>query len=72
MKSHTGKNNNVLDRVRPLTDQHGAEIQSYGTANQLDILEQASHIDLGFPYDLYEKELPRTFIYGGLRDQILV
>jgi hypothetical protein len=31
MKSHTVKNSNVLDRVRPLIDQHAAEIQPYGT-----------------------------------------
>ena len=29
-----------------------------------------SRVDLGFPYDFYGKELSRTFIYGGLRDQI--
>ena len=37
MKSHTGKNSNVLDRVRPLTDQHEAEIQPYGTIAKLPI-----------------------------------
>jgi starvation-inducible DNA-binding protein len=37
MKSHTVKNSNVLDRVRPLTDQHGAEIQPYGTIAKLPI-----------------------------------
>jgi len=30
MKSHTVKNSNVLDRVRPLTDQHEKEVQPYG------------------------------------------
>jgi starvation-inducible DNA-binding protein len=37
MKSHTVKNSNVLDRVRPLTDQHEAEIQPYGTIAKLPI-----------------------------------
>jgi starvation-inducible DNA-binding protein len=37
MKSHTVKNSNVLDRVRPMTDQHGAEIQPYGTIAKLPI-----------------------------------
>src|SRR5215813_9953170 len=37
MKSHIMKNSNVLDRVRPLTDQHGAEIQPYGTIARLPI-----------------------------------
>jgi aryl-alcohol dehydrogenase-like predicted oxidoreductase len=40
------------------------------SASQLNKLDQASQIELGFPYDLYAKELPRAFAYGGLRDQI--
>jgi hypothetical protein len=35
------------------------------------MLDEASRIELGFPYELYAKELPRTFAYGGLRDRIL-
>ncbi|MET0515127.1 MAG: hypothetical protein ABW047_07355 [Nitrospiraceae bacterium] len=42
------------------------------TAEHLRILDEASRIELGFPFDLYKKEVVRTFIYGGLRDQILV
>jgi aryl-alcohol dehydrogenase-like predicted oxidoreductase len=41
------------------------------SADQLKTLDEASRIELGFPYDLYAKELPRTFAYGGLRDRIL-
>jgi aryl-alcohol dehydrogenase-like predicted oxidoreductase len=41
------------------------------TPNQIALLDAASGIDLGFPYSLYQKDLPRTFAYGGLRDQIL-
>jgi aryl-alcohol dehydrogenase-like predicted oxidoreductase len=39
--------------------------------DQLKTFDEASHIELGFPYDLYTKEMLRTFVYGGLRDQIL-
>ena len=41
------------------------------SANQIKALDDASHIELGFPYVLYAKDLPRAFAYGGLRDQIL-
>jgi len=40
--------------------------------DQLKALDEASKIELGFPHDFYSRELVRTFIYGGLRDQILV
>lgn len=36
----------------------------------LQRLEQASAISLGFPHDFYASEMPRNFIYGGLRDRI--
>jgi aryl-alcohol dehydrogenase-like predicted oxidoreductase len=39
--------------------------------NQLRTLDEASRIELGFPYELYAKDLPRTFAYGGLRDKIV-
>lgn len=41
------------------------------SADQLKTLDEASRMELGFPQDFYAKELPRAFIYGGLRDQIL-
>lgn len=37
MKNHTAKYGNVLDRVRPLTDQHEKETQPYGTIVKLPI-----------------------------------
>jgi len=40
--------------------------------DQRKILDDASHIDLGFPQELYAKEFPRGLCYGGMRDQILV
>ena len=39
--------------------------------HQLKTLDEASRIELGFPYDLYAKDLVRTFIDGGMRDRIL-
>jgi aryl-alcohol dehydrogenase-like predicted oxidoreductase len=38
---------------------------------QVRALDEASQIDLGFPYSLYGKEFPRAVAYGGMRDQIL-
>jgi aryl-alcohol dehydrogenase-like predicted oxidoreductase len=41
------------------------------SSDQAKTLDEASSIDLGFPYSMYEKELPRRFMYGGMGDQIL-
>ncbi len=41
------------------------------SANQLKTLDEASRIELGFPHDIYAKEMVRATLYGGLRDQIL-
>jgi aryl-alcohol dehydrogenase-like predicted oxidoreductase len=41
------------------------------SADHLKTLDEASAIELGFPYDLYAKAMPRAICYGGLRDQIL-
>jgi hypothetical protein len=41
------------------------------SANHLKTLEEASQIELGFPYQFYTKEMVRAIMYGGLRDQIL-
>jgi aryl-alcohol dehydrogenase-like predicted oxidoreductase len=40
--------------------------------HHLKILDEVSQIELGFPHDFYAKELVHTFVYGGLREQILV
>jgi hypothetical protein len=37
----------------------------------LKTLDDASVIELGFPYEMYAKAMPRAICYGGLRDQIL-
>jgi aryl-alcohol dehydrogenase-like predicted oxidoreductase len=39
--------------------------------DQLNALNGASQIELGFPHDMYTKEMVRAIAYGGLRDQIL-
>jgi aryl-alcohol dehydrogenase-like predicted oxidoreductase len=41
-------------------------------AEQLKILDEASRIELGFPHEFYARELVRSFVYGGLRDRIMV
>jgi aryl-alcohol dehydrogenase-like predicted oxidoreductase len=41
------------------------------SADQMKALDEASRVDLGFPYDLYAKEAVRAVIYGGMRDQII-
>jgi aryl-alcohol dehydrogenase-like predicted oxidoreductase len=41
------------------------------SAEQVKALDEASHIELGFPYDFYERDLVRSIRYGGLRDQIV-
>jgi hypothetical protein len=41
------------------------------STDHLRTLDEASQIELGFPYQLYEKEPIRAFLYGGLRDRIL-
>src|SRR3981081_2485058 len=41
------------------------------SADQLKTLDEASRVELGFPYDMYAKPMVRAICYGGLRDQIL-
>jgi aryl-alcohol dehydrogenase-like predicted oxidoreductase len=41
------------------------------SAEQVTALDEASQIDLGFPYHLYAKEFVRAIAYGGMREQIL-
>src|SRR5438128_9265958 len=41
------------------------------SAEQVKALDEASQIDLGFPYDIYAKEFVRGTVYGGMRDQIM-
>jgi aryl-alcohol dehydrogenase-like predicted oxidoreductase len=39
--------------------------------NQLKTLEEASQIELGFPYEFYTRDLVRGLIYGGMGDRIV-
>ncbi len=41
------------------------------SADQLKILDDASRIELGFPYDFYSRDSVRAICYGGMRDRIL-
>jgi aryl-alcohol dehydrogenase-like predicted oxidoreductase len=41
------------------------------TSEQLSLLNDASAIEMGFPQDFFDKEMVKTFAYGGLRDKIL-
>jgi hypothetical protein len=49
----------------------GASFDLTLTAEQLRKLEEASQIELGFPHNLYAKEMVHAIRYGGLQDQIL-
>ena len=42
------------------------------SAEQRKYLDEASRIDLGFPYSLYSKEFVAAIRYGGMRDRLLV
>jgi aryl-alcohol dehydrogenase-like predicted oxidoreductase len=41
------------------------------STDQLKTLDEASRIELGFPHDMYAREMVRAIAYGGLRDRIL-
>jgi aryl-alcohol dehydrogenase-like predicted oxidoreductase len=41
------------------------------SADQLKALDEASRIDLGFPYDLYAKDMVRALMHGGMSGQIV-
>jgi aryl-alcohol dehydrogenase-like predicted oxidoreductase len=42
------------------------------STEQLMGLDQASAIDLGFPFNMYAKQLVQDFRYGGTRDRLVV
>jgi aryl-alcohol dehydrogenase-like predicted oxidoreductase len=42
------------------------------TPEQVALLDEASKIDLGFPHTFYATDMVRTFVYGGLRDRIIL
>lgn len=42
------------------------------SADQLQLLDRASAIPLGFPHEFYQTEMVRNFVYGGMREKIIV
>lgn len=38
---------------------------------QVDQLDAATAVELGFPHEFFNMEMPRTLAFGGMRDQIL-
>jgi aryl-alcohol dehydrogenase-like predicted oxidoreductase len=56
-----------LDQLRDNLASLDLELSS----EQVDLLNQASAIDLGFPHDFYEREMVKSMVYGGMRDKIL-
>ncbi len=57
-------------RVSQLED-NLASLELNLTREQVSALDEASAIEMGFPHDFYEREMVKTVVYGGLRDQIL-
>ena len=41
------------------------------TPEQVQQLDEASAIELGFPHDFYRMEMVKNMIYGGMRDRII-
>ena len=39
-------------------------------ASQLQRLDSASHVELGFPHDFYERDMVKGILYGGMADRI--
>jgi aryl-alcohol dehydrogenase-like predicted oxidoreductase len=37
---------------------------------QIERLDVASRVELGFPHDLYARDMVKSLVFGGLRDQI--
>ncbi len=42
------------------------------SAEQLQTLDEASRIELGFPHHFYGREMVRGLVYGGMADQIVM
>lgn len=57
-------------RISQLED-NLASLELELTPEQVSALDDASAIELGFPYELYRNELAKTLAYGGMRDKIL-
>jgi len=42
------------------------------TAEQVAQLDAASQIEMGFPHDFYAMDMVNTFVYGGMRDKLIL
>jgi len=58
-------------KINQLEDNIGSLTISL-TSDQVALLDEASKIQLGFPHDFYANDMVRTFVYGGLRDRIVL
>ena len=58
-------------KALPANGSNLASIDLSLSADQLKALDEASRIDLGFPYNLYAKEMARSLMHGGMGDQIV-
>ena len=38
--------------------------------DQMERLDKISKVEMGFPHDFLSSEVPRSFLYGGMADQI--
>src|SRR5580658_5693928 len=63
----------VIIGARKLTQLHDnlASLDLTLSPEQLKILDEASQIELGFPYNMYSIDLVRAIGYGGMRDKII-
>ncbi|MGA9356428.1 MAG: aldo/keto reductase [Terriglobales bacterium] len=57
-------------RIAQLQD-NLASLELSLTPDQVKALNEASAIEMGFPQDFFDKEMVKTFAYGGLRNKIL-
>src|ERR1700684_3140612 len=56
-------------KIEQLRDNLAAADLKFAPA-QIQKLDEASRISLGFPYDFFKREMVRSFIYGGMGDSI--
>jgi aryl-alcohol dehydrogenase-like predicted oxidoreductase len=42
------------------------------SSEQVRRLDAASHVELGFPHDFYDRDMVKGLVYGGMRDRINV
>jgi hypothetical protein len=55
-------------RKLPQLQDNLASLELSFTADQLKSLDEASRIELGFPQELFTRELPRSLRSGGMAD----